>query len=52
VTGNRTVVRHEDARSLDQLYGDVLAEGGKLVSYAGGDTATWQYGAKAARDQH
>ena len=32
----------EEAKSLDELYADALAEGGELVIYAGGDTATQQ----------
>jgi ABC-type Fe3+ transport system substrate-binding protein len=32
----------EETKSLDELYADALAEGGKLVIYAGGDTATQQ----------
>jgi len=32
----------EETKSLDQLYADALAEGGKLVIYAGGDTPTQQ----------
>lgn len=32
----------EEPKSLDQLYADALKEGGKLVIYAGGDTATQQ----------
>ncbi|MGW2719966.1 ABC transporter substrate-binding protein [Streptomyces sp. NPDC001492] len=40
--------RQEEARSLDELYRAALAEGGKLVVYAGGDTPTQQDGTKAA----
>jgi ABC-type Fe3+ transport system substrate-binding protein len=32
----------EETKSLDQLYADALREGGELVVYAGGDTATQQ----------
>jgi ABC-type Fe3+ transport system substrate-binding protein len=32
----------EETKSLDELYADALAEGGRLVIYAGGDTATQQ----------
>ncbi|MBE4733893.1 MULTISPECIES: ABC transporter substrate-binding protein [Streptomyces] len=32
----------EETRSLDELYRDAVAEGGRLVIYAGGDTATQQ----------
>lgn len=32
----------EETKSLDELYADALAEGGELVIYAGGDTATQQ----------
>ncbi|CAM5586867.1 ABC transporter substrate-binding protein [Streptomyces aurantiogriseus] len=38
----------EETRSLDELYRAALAEGGKLVIYAGGDTPTQQDGTKAA----
>ncbi|MFJ8106008.1 ABC transporter substrate-binding protein [Streptomyces sp. NPDC096132] len=38
----------EETRSLDELYQAALAEGGKLVVYAGGDTPTQQDGTKAA----
>ncbi|KUL32163.1 ABC transporter substrate-binding protein [Streptomyces regalis] len=38
----------EETRSLDELYRAALAEGGKLVVYAGGDTPTQQDGTKAA----
>uniref|UniRef100_UPI000A385DD7 ABC transporter substrate-binding protein n=1 Tax=Streptomyces bobili TaxID=67280 RepID=UPI000A385DD7 len=38
----------EETRSLDELYQAALAEGGKLVLYAGGDTPTQQDGTKAA----
>src|SRR5436305_88655 len=38
----------EETKSLDQLYADALKEGGKLVIYAGGDTATQQDGTKQA----
>jgi ABC-type Fe3+ transport system substrate-binding protein len=40
-TGAGRPVR-EETKSLDELYADALAEGGKLVIYAGGDTATQQ----------
>ncbi|ELS50844.1 ABC transporter substrate-binding protein [Streptomyces viridochromogenes] len=40
--------RGEETRSLDELYRAALAEGGKLVVYAGGDTPTQQDGTKAA----
>ncbi|TCO50381.1 hypothetical protein EV646_102455 [Kribbella antiqua] len=30
----------EETKSLEELYADALAEGGELVFYAGGDTAT------------
>ncbi|OXY92353.1 ABC transporter substrate-binding protein [Streptomyces diastatochromogenes] len=43
----RTAVAEED-RTLDELYRDALAEGGRLVIYAGGDTPTQQDGTKAA----
>jgi ABC-type Fe3+ transport system substrate-binding protein len=32
----------EESKTLDQLYADAMAEGGRLVVYAGGDTATQQ----------
>jgi ABC-type Fe3+ transport system substrate-binding protein len=38
----------EETRTLDELYRAALAEGGKLVVYAGGDTPTQQDGTKAA----
>ncbi|MEV1068431.1 extracellular solute-binding protein [Streptomyces sp. NPDC050263] len=38
----------EESRSLDELYRAALAEGGKLVVYAGGDTPTQQDGTKDA----
>ncbi|MBE8516210.1 ABC transporter substrate-binding protein [Amycolatopsis sp. H6(2020)] len=38
----------EETRTLDELYQAALAEGGKLVIYAGGDTPTQQDGTKAA----
>ena len=38
----------EETRSLDELYQAALAEGGRLVVYAGGDTPTQQDGTKAA----
>jgi ABC-type Fe3+ transport system substrate-binding protein len=38
----------EERRSLDELYAAALAEGGRLVIYAGGDTPTQQDATKAA----
>nr|WP_262063225.1 extracellular solute-binding protein [Streptomyces sp. STR69] len=38
----------EETRSLDELYRAALADGGKLVIYAGGDTPTQQDATKAA----
>ncbi|WP_328444184.1 ABC transporter substrate-binding protein [Amycolatopsis sp. NBC_00438] len=38
----------EETRTLDELYRAALAEGGKLVIYAGGDTPTQQDATKAA----
>ena len=38
----------EETKTLDELYRDALAEGGKLVIYAGGDSPTQQDGTKAA----
>jgi len=38
----------EETRTLDELYQAALAEGGKLVIYAGGDTPTQQDATKAA----
>ena len=38
----------EEAKSLDSLYADARHEGGKLVIYAGGDTADQQGAAKQA----
>lgn len=41
--GSRTAASgSEETRSLDELYRDAVAEGGKLVIYAGGDTASQQ----------
>ncbi|WP_327692925.1 ABC transporter substrate-binding protein [Streptomyces sp. NBC_00459] len=47
VTSHGTT-RGEESRTLDELYRTALAEGGKLVVYAGGDTPTQQDGTKAA----
>ncbi|MFH9964875.1 response regulator transcription factor [Streptomyces mirabilis] len=38
----------EETRTLDELYRAALADGGKLVIYAGGGTPTQQDGTKAA----
>jgi ABC-type Fe3+ transport system substrate-binding protein len=38
----------EETRSLDELYQDALAEGGKLVIYAGGDIDSQQAATRAA----
>ncbi|MFI9833216.1 ABC transporter substrate-binding protein [Streptomyces sp. NPDC051913] len=38
----------EETRSLDELYRAAVADGAKLVVYAGGDTPTQQDGTKAA----
>ena len=38
----------EETRTLDELYRAALADGGKLVIYAGGDTPTQQDATKAA----
>jgi ABC-type Fe3+ transport system substrate-binding protein len=38
----------EETRTLDQLYADALAEGGRLVVYAGGDTAAEQESTRQA----
>ena len=40
--------RGEETKSLEQLYREAKAEGGALIVYAGGDTATQQDGNKAA----
>ena len=45
--GGRRDVR-EETMSLDKLYADARREGGKLVIYAGGDTADQQDAAKQA----
>ncbi|WP_371657715.1 ABC transporter substrate-binding protein [Streptomyces sp. NBC_00280] len=45
---SRGTTRGEERRTLDELYRTALAEGGKLVVYAGGDTPTQQDGTKAA----
>ncbi|MFE2835175.1 response regulator transcription factor [Streptomyces mirabilis] len=47
-TGSRRVGGAEETRTLDELYWAALADGGKLVIYAGGDTPTQQDGTKAA----
>ncbi|MFJ1807383.1 MULTISPECIES: ABC transporter substrate-binding protein [unclassified Streptomyces] len=47
-TAPRRASGDEETRSLDELYRAALAEGGKLVIYAGGDTPTQQDGTKAA----
>ncbi|WP_328477277.1 extracellular solute-binding protein [Streptomyces sp. NBC_00377] len=47
-TAPRRASGAEETRSLDELYRAALAEGGKLVIYAGGDTPTQQDGTKAA----
>lgn len=47
-TASRRATGDEETRTLDQLYQAALAEGGKLVVYAGGDTPTQQDGTKAA----
>ncbi|MBZ3906208.1 ABC transporter substrate-binding protein [Streptomyces griseiscabiei] len=51
-TAPRTSDRHprtrEETRSLERLYREAKAEGGTLIVYAGGDTATQQDGNKAA----
>ncbi|MEH0581427.1 MULTISPECIES: ABC transporter substrate-binding protein [Streptomyces] len=47
-SSGRTGSGAEESRSLDELYQAALAEGGKLVVYAGGDTPTQQDGTKAA----
>ncbi|MFD8215480.1 ABC transporter substrate-binding protein [Streptomyces sp. NPDC059697] len=46
--GSRLAGGREETRTLDELYQAALAEGGKLVVYAGGDTPTQQDGTKAA----
>ncbi|MGX1915116.1 ABC transporter substrate-binding protein [Streptomyces phaeochromogenes] len=45
---SRRSTGREETRTLDELYRAALAEGGKLVVYAGGDTPTQQDGTKAA----
>ncbi|GHG99231.1 ABC transporter substrate-binding protein [Streptomyces lanatus] len=45
---SRLSTGREETRSLDELYQAALKEGGKLVVYSGGDTATQQDGTKAA----
>ncbi|NNN34966.1 ABC transporter substrate-binding protein [Streptomyces sp. S3(2020)] len=47
-TGTGTGTGTEETRTLDELYRAALAEGGKLVVYAGGDTPTQQDFTKAA----
>ncbi len=46
--GSRSKGGREETRTLDELYRAALADGGKLVVYAGGDTPTQQDGTKAA----
>jgi ABC-type Fe3+ transport system substrate-binding protein len=46
-TGSSPGAGPEETRSLDELYRDALAEGGKLVVYAGGDLADSGSGASA-----
>ncbi|WP_240363590.1 response regulator transcription factor [Streptomyces sp. S1A1-7] len=47
-TGSRRARGTEETRKLDELYRTALADGGKPVVYAGGDTPTQQDGTKAA----
>ncbi|MFC8342749.1 ABC transporter substrate-binding protein [Streptomyces sp. NPDC057280] len=47
-TASRQRTGPEETRTLDELYQAALAEGGKLVIYAGGDTPTQQDATKAA----
>jgi ABC-type Fe3+ transport system substrate-binding protein len=47
-TGTGAGTGSEETRTLDELYQAALAEGGKLVIYAGGDTPTQQDFTKAA----
>ncbi|QIY75669.1 ABC transporter substrate-binding protein [Streptomyces sp. RLB1-33] len=47
-TGSRRAGEAEETRTLDELYRAALADGGKLVIYAGGDTPTQQDGTKSA----
>ncbi|SEP68748.1 ABC-type Fe3+ transport system, substrate-binding protein [Streptomyces sp. yr375] len=47
-SADRTGAGAEESRSLDELYRAAVAEGGKLVVYAGGDTPTQQDGVRAA----
>lgn len=46
--GSRRASGAEETRTLDELYQAALADGGKLVIYAGGDTPTQQDATKAA----
>ncbi|MDX2675118.1 ABC transporter substrate-binding protein [Streptomyces soliscabiei] len=46
--GYRSAGGREETRTLDELYQAALAEGGKLVVYAGGDTPTQQDFTKAS----
>ncbi|KAL4170043.1 hypothetical protein KRP22_010952 [Phytophthora ramorum] len=43
-----TFAVEEETKTLDDLYADAIAEGGKLVFYHGGDTPTQQDSLKAA----
>ncbi|MDX3521545.1 ABC transporter substrate-binding protein [Streptomyces scabiei] len=47
-TPDRRAGTREETRTLEQLYREAKAEGGRLTVYAGGDTATQQDGNKAA----
>ncbi|MCL6731690.1 ABC transporter substrate-binding protein [Streptomyces neyagawaensis] len=48
VSSRSAAARGEETRSLDELYRAAVAEGGRLVIYAGGDTATQQNGMATA----
>ncbi|MFJ3306971.1 ABC transporter substrate-binding protein [Streptomyces sp. NPDC086549] len=45
---SRSTAGPEETRSLDELYRAALAEGGRLIVYAGGDTPTQQDATRAA----
>nr|WSY49131.1 ABC transporter substrate-binding protein [Streptomyces sp. NBC_00886] len=45
---SRSISGAEETRTLDELYRAALADGGKLVVYAGGDTPTQQDATKTA----
>ncbi|RLN89107.1 hypothetical protein BBJ28_00006551 [Nothophytophthora sp. Chile5] len=51
VASGVTAVAKEETKTIDQLYADAIAEGGKLVMYHGGDTPTQQDSLHAAFEE-